>query len=255
MVRCLGLLLCALFLYPAEAFALTFTINPNADAFVRSAAPTSNYGAAGANSVSGSAALNGSGQQMGLFDTFIRFSLASTVAQFDAAFGAGNWTLSNVSLLLTETAAPNNLLFNRGQGSFEVRWIASDTLVEGTGSPAAPTSDGIVYHDEPALLNPNFDITVGTFSNAQTNARQTFVLSLGGAAFRNDIESGGQVEFFLTAANPAIGFTFMSQNFGTASMRPGLEVTAVAIPEPATFSMVALGAALLAMSVLRRRRA
>ena len=133
------------------ASALTIDLNPDADAFVRSADPTHNYGAAGADSVSGSTAVNGSGQQMGLLDGFLRFSLGPTIGQFNSTFGTGGWTITGISLQLTETAAPNNSIFNRGQGQFEVRWLNSDSLTEGTGTPMAPTTDGIVYNDESSI--------------------------------------------------------------------------------------------------------
>jgi hypothetical protein len=63
---------------PGAAQTATVSVVPDADSFVRSLAPTGNYGGAGAISVSGSAAVNGSGQQNGLFDSLPRF-LASPV--------------------------------------------------------------------------------------------------------------------------------------------------------------------------------
>ena len=53
--------------------------------------------------------------------------------------------------------------------------------------------------------------------------------------------AGGDVSFFLTATSPSIGFTFNSRNFGTASARPWLEITADAVPEPVSLSLLALG--------------
>ena len=82
------------------AFALTVDTTPDADTFVRSLDPTHNYGAAGADSVSGSAAVNGSGQQMGLLDSFLRFPAANAITQFNSTFGAGNWAITGISLRL-----------------------------------------------------------------------------------------------------------------------------------------------------------
>jgi len=56
------------------ANAAFFTNSPDADSFVRAAAPTLNYGGAGALSVSGSNSVNGSGVTNGTFDGFIRFN-------------------------------------------------------------------------------------------------------------------------------------------------------------------------------------
>src|SRR4051794_41087686 len=61
------------FCFAAAAQTFTVSVTPSADAFMRSTAPTTNYGAAGAISVSGLAAVNGSGVQNGAFDTLLRF--------------------------------------------------------------------------------------------------------------------------------------------------------------------------------------
>ncbi len=234
--------------------ALTVDINPDADAFVRSLDPTHNYGAAGALSVSGSAAVNGSGQQMGLLDSFLRFNLGSTIGQFNSTFGVGDWTITGINLQLTEQAAPNNNIFNRGQGLFEIRWLNSDSLTEGTGTPMAPTTDGIVYNDESSILNPALDLSLGTFANALTNTKQTFALPPGSSPFLSDVANGGEVEFFLTAASSSVGFTFNSKEFTTASARPILEITAVAVPEPGITSLLAFSFVMLAGGKSTRRR-
>src|ERR1700742_4869090 len=110
MVRPLSALALATIFSVSVARALTVDINPDADAFVRSLDPTHNYGLAGADSVSGSTAVNGSAQQMGLLDSFMRFSLGSTIGQFNTTFGAGNWTITGLSLQLTETPTPNQTI-------------------------------------------------------------------------------------------------------------------------------------------------
>jgi hypothetical protein len=235
------------------ACGLTIDISPDADAFVRSLDPTHNYGLAGADSVSGSSAVNGSGQQMGLLDSFMRFPLGSTIGQFNTAFGAGNWKITGLSLQLTETPTPNQTIFNRGTGSFEVRWLANDSLVEGTGTPMSPTTDGITYNGESSLLSPGSDLSLGIFTNAGTATRQTFALPTGSSAFLSDVIGGNEVEFFLTAASSSVGFTFNSKDFVTPSERPVLEVTAVSVPEPAVTCLVGLGIVALFSSLWRRR--
>jgi hypothetical protein len=218
---------------------LTVTIVPGADAFVRSADPARNYGGAGALSVSGSAAVNGFGQQNGLFDSLMRFSLGSAVSSFDTAFGAANWRLCSATLCLTEVAAPNNALFNRGVGSFEIRWLANDSWVEGTGSPSAPTTDGVTYNDLPSLMPVGTTVSLGTFANAGQNTQQAFALPLSNTTFVNDLMSGGNATFYLTADSPGLGFTFNSRSFGTVSGRPILEL--MAVPEPGVTALLALG--------------
>jgi hypothetical protein len=117
---------------PAAAQGVTVAVAPDADSFVRSLAPANNYGAAGALSVSGATAVNGSGVQNGLFDALMRFPASNIVASLDGAFGSGEWVVTGVSLVVTEMAAPDNAIFNRGAGAFEVRWQAADVYREPT---------------------------------------------------------------------------------------------------------------------------
>lgn len=231
---------------------LTVSTNSVADAFVRSVDPTHNYGGAGALSVSGTIATNASGVQEGALDSFIRFDISSSFVQFNATFGVGDWTISSAKLLLTETAAPAQAIFNRGVGQFEVRWIANNSWVEGTGTPTAPTTNGIVYNSESSILNPGVDATLGTFTNGGTNGLDTFSLGTP-SAFLSDISTGGLVCMFLTATpNSTLGVTFNSREFGTLSQRPMLQLTAVVIPEPTTTALV--GTSLVALLALRRIR-
>jgi len=235
----------------AASGQVTLSTNSVADAFVRSADPTHNYGGAGALSVSGTIATNANGVQEGALDSFIRFDISSMVSQFNAMYGVGDWTISSARLLLTETAAPAQAIFNRGVGQFEVRWIANDSWVEGTGNPNTPNTSGIVYNDEPTILS-NVDTTLGFFTNGGTNGLDTFSLSTP-AALLGDMTGGGPVSFYLTATpNSTVGFTFNSHEFGTASQRPFLQLTAVAIPEPSSVMLV--GASVVGLLALRRRR-
>jgi len=113
-------------------------VPPEADALVRSEAPDANYGRGGALAVSGSLATNGSGEQSGTADSFLRFDMASLVGAMDANFGGQPWAIDSVVLRLNEQTRPNNSIYHLGQGDFEVRWIAADGWEEGTGSPKTP---------------------------------------------------------------------------------------------------------------------
>lgn len=231
----------------------TVALNPNADAFVWSADATRNYGGAGSLSLSGAAAVNAAGVQNGQYDALMRFSLGSAVSSFDTTFGAGNWSLCGVTLRLTEVAAPNNDIFNRGVGSFEIRWMANDSWEEGIGSPSAPATEGVTWNDLPSLLPAGRTVSLGTFANAGQNTRLGFELPLADATFVNDLLSGGDASFYLTAVNPSLGFTFNSRSVGTASTRPVLEIRAV--PEPGVSALLAVGVvAALAGSLWRPSR-
>ena len=206
-----------------------FFVTPDADTFLRSAAPASNYGGAGAISVSGSAAVNDSGQQNGLFDSLIRFPATNIMAWANAALGSNSWMFSRVTLHMVELGAPANALFNRGVGSFEIRWIASDDWTEGTGTPNAPTTNGVAYGDLSSILNPNTDVSLGHFTNAGVDGPVSFDLALD-PSFLSDLRSGGEVSLYLTAASADVGFTADSRSFGTASSRPSLEIAVTPVP-------------------------
>jgi len=223
-----------------EAQAATAFAVPDNDSFVRSAAPTSNYGIAGALSVSGASATNDVGQQNGLFDSLMRFPLTNVIAFLDDSFGEQDWVVTKVRLILNESANPDNSLFNRGSGAFEVFWLSSNNWIEGTGKPNMPTTDGVAWQDLPNILNSNLDTSLGVFTNAGVDGLEFFTLALTDK-FISDIRGGGEVALRLTAASPQIGFTFNSRNFGNTNAQPMLEVTASANPRVQIESIITSG--------------
>jgi len=232
---------------------LTVSNAPNADAFVRANGPTHNYGGAGALEVAGASSTNIiNGAATGALDSFIRFDVSSLVASFNTTFGAGNWAVTGATLQVTEVGNPNNAVFGSGLGGFEIRWIADDSWVEGTGTPASPGASGIVYNDEADLLAGG-QASLGTYSNSFASGVRRFALSLPGS-FLTDISNAGSVSFFLTATTDKIGFNFNSRSFGTVSARPSLELTAMAIPEPSTICLLTLSVAVLVAARRRRSR-
>lgn len=217
--------------------AVLFTNSVSVDAFVRSNAPTANYGAAGALTVSGATATNAVGTVNGNADSFIRFNTAALVTSLNSAFGLNNWVINGATLRVVEMGAPNNNIFTRGKSAFEIRWISNNSWTEGTGMPMAPTADGIAYNDEPPLLTNT--VSLGIFTNAAANTTDSFSLALP-VALTGDISAGGDVGLYLTAIDTGIGFTFNSQNFTTANQRPVVVISAV--PLPGTTSITLSGA-------------
>jgi hypothetical protein len=207
--------------------AALFTNSFSADSFVRSNAPTSNYGGAGALSVSGATATNTSGVAMGIADTFIKFNTTAMVTNFNSLFGTSNWVINGATLVVTEVGIPNNPVFDLGKGVFEIDWISNDNWTEGTGTPAAPTSTNIVYTNELTLLTNV--ASLGIFTNTAANSTNTYSLPLA-APFVANLSAGGDVSLYLIAIDPTTGFTFDSRSFTTASERPFVVISAVPLP-------------------------
>jgi len=128
----------------------------------------------------------------------------------------------------------NNSIFDQGKGGFEIDWIADDNWTEETGMPNRPTTDGLAYANESALLTKA--ASLGTFTNTGTNATLLFPLALA-LAFVSNAQAGSEVTFFLTAANPQIGFTFNSRSFATVSARTYLEISAAPRPGVTNISL------------------
>jgi hypothetical protein len=207
------------------------TVTADADTFVRSAAPTNNYGGAGAIAVSGSAAVNDSNQQNGRFDSLIRFPMSNLVATLDSTLGTHDWIILSTQLKLTEVGAPSSSLFNVGTGTFEARWSASDSWIEGTGTPALPTLNGVAWNDLPSLLNATLDVSLGRFTNSGIDGPLTFELGLS-SRFVSDIRADGPVGFYLTAVSPQIGFTAKSRSNNITNEVPFFTLTAAINPNP-----------------------
>ena len=209
---------------------IVLTNYPVADTFVTSQYPASNFGGAGALSVSGPIATNVIGQQAGLLDSFMRFDMSSVASNFNSVLGLGRWVIGSVTLELFEQTDVNNTIFNGGVGPFEIRWIGTNTWTEGTGKPNAQTTDGVVYNDEPALLS--YDLgSLGSFVNGGTDGVVRLSLATS-AGFVSSISTGSLISFFMTATtNSTVGFTFHSRNFVDPTQFPFLEVTAILLPQ------------------------
>ncbi len=237
------------------ASPLRIGVAPSADAFVRSLAPGENYGRAGGLSVSGDQALNRLGRQMGTLDTFMRFDVAGAKVAFDQEFGTGAWLVVAATLELFEQGRPNNPIFNRGVGRFEVRWLANDDWLEGSGTPRSPAADGVCFSDEAVLLDPAHDVSLAIAWNTGQDGPLEVELATADE-FLADIAAGGPVTLFLTAADPSIGFTFNSRNITSNRPTPVLWLAAEAapyvIPEPTALSLLGLGVALGAWRRVRK---
>lgn len=223
-----------------------------ADAFVTTGSDGSlsgnNYGAAGALLIAPAALPKGE------FQSVMRFDVSGAVAAFDTAYGAGQWTITSVTLALgtnsgTNGGNPGNAIFNTiADGSFSIDWMQNDSWIEGDGTPMSPGASGITFDTLPGFLSGS-DELVGTFFwPAGGNGVTTWTLN-SEPSLISDITSGGLVGFRFYAADSEVSYLFNSRTFTTAANRPVLNITAV-VPEPGAALLFLVGAGAMA---LRRR--
>ncbi|HEY2951030.1 MAG TPA: hypothetical protein VGK40_00525 [Verrucomicrobiae bacterium] len=201
-----------------------------------------NYGAAGA------LALAAAGKPQGEFQSVLQFDASGAKISFDTQFGAGQWTVSAVTLQLAASPA-NNAIFNAvSAGSFGISWMQNDSWTEGTGSPGFPSTTGINFNTlQGAFINNAVDENLGAFAySGATSGAFAYALGLS-PGFRSDVEGGNNVSLRLLAADANVSYVFNSRNFPTTTNRPILAVTAVAVPEASTLTLAALGLGLLSL--------
>ena len=245
-----------LFALDTSHAATTVTLRPdstgtsNGDAFVTTGSASNdlsgnNYGAAGSVGVSAALA-NGS------FASLLRFDVSSAKSTFDSTYGVGGWNIDSIALQLTTTAA-NNAIFNPSQtGSFDVKWISSDSWVEGAGNPNSPTTTGVKWTDFAGLTSGAEAEGIFNVTNVGDGVTANYSLTPS-SSLLYDILNGGQASLALTAdpSDNSVSAQFNSRNFGTAARRPGLIITASAVPEPSRTLLLLIG---VVCSLRRRSR-
>lgn len=226
--------------------ALVVPLQPTADTFITAgttngASSATNYGGLGAISVAGSLSGNG-GEYLALF----KFDLASAVTQFDAAFGASNWSINAVTLQLasnvgTQGGVPNNPRFPVVNGGpFSALWFSDDSWTE----------TGVTYNNFTAGTTES----LGSFDYVPPGNDIALVWSLGlGTNFLTDLATGGAVSLQLAPGNDTVSYLFNSRTFTTPANRPVLSVSAV--PEPSSVLLLVIGTAVAAYVHRRRMRA
>lgn len=126
-----GILLAAAI--PASLYATPTTISQvvAADTYVSSGQPTSNFGTMGAMEIAVPTAA-----QTRTEESLIRFNTSAIESAFNTDYGAGNWTITSVTLSLfsnfsTAGQQPGNSSFNViAAGNFELDWLSDDNWSE-----------------------------------------------------------------------------------------------------------------------------
>lgn len=235
---------------PASLSAQPTTLSQSvsADTYVSSGQPNMNFDNLGAMEIAGpTTAQNRTEETLLLFDT------AALETAFDADYGAGNWTVTSVSLKLFSNVSgagqqPGNTSFNKiAAGDFELdllsdnTWNAS-TITWNTISSVLPGTDG------------NTSTSLGDFDwLANGTSSATWSLSLD-SSLVNDITTGGDITIFgQPTAGSAVGYLFNTLFFNGGAAQ--LNVTASPVPESATLAstLAMMASSLAGLAAMRRR--
>ena len=138
--------------------------------------------------------------------------------------------MSNSVIIATNVAGP-----------FEVDYMADSNSgwPEGTGTPAAPTTNGITYTSMNSTYLNGSEPSLGSYTFNNSGSTQSYSLGLGSGLI-NDINSGIVGSLHLFPTNSSTVYTFNSENFTSPSSHPMLTVDAVAAPEPASLGLIAM---------------
>lgn len=235
----------------------TYTINDSTSAaFMASGSPSNpsgsdlsevNYGN------SGTLAIAPASSTKGAFDSVLMFNTAAAVTQFNSIYGAGNWTITGVTLSLasnfgTQGVQPGNTIFNTiNAGSFGINWLADNSWDAGTGggggSAGYPNNDYVDYAYIPTLLSfGNDSLGDFTYTPPGNNKYLTYTLPLDSGLVAN-AAAGDNLSLYFYAADNQVSYLFNSQVFG--SNHPELSLTATPTPEPTTLTLFGAAGALL----------
>jgi len=224
----------------------SFSSVSTADAFVDSAQPNNNFGAAG------SLAVAASGLPQGEFQSVLLFDLSGAANSFNTQFGVGGWTLQSVTLELTASPHGNPIFNNVAAGQFNVSLMQNNSWVEGTGTGGKPTTDGISFNSLLSVyVNNAVDQGLGTFSfTGNTSGQNSYGLTLS-SGLVSDVTSGGEASLRLNAADSSVSYLFNSRTAGSGE--PTLAMQVIAVPEPGSIALSAAALAVLGLLQAIRR--
>jgi hypothetical protein len=230
-ISCLALALIASWPMKATGQSTTYSQEVQADTFVSSGEPNVNFGLRGAMEIAAPTAAQPRTQI-----ALLRFDTSALQAAFDTDYGAGNWTVTSVTLTLFSSVAnagqqPNNASFNRiAAGNFEFGLLGNNNWSE----------EGIAWNTLPGILpgdnNSNTLTPLGTFFWAAAGQGSSTWILNPDLNLERKIRDGEQVTLLgQPAAGSTVGYLFNTRNLDPAY----LNVTAQAVPEPSTAALIA----------------
>lgn len=234
---------------PASLSAQSITLSQpvSANTYVSSGQPNMNFDNLGAMEIAAPTAAQNRTEE-----TLLGFNTTALESAFNADYGVDNWEVTSVTLKLFSNVAgagqqPGNSSFNKiAAGGFELdllsdnNWNAS-TITWNTLSSVLPGIDG------------NTSASLGDFDWLANGASSTtWTLALN-PNLVNDIDSGGNITIFgQPTADSTVGYLFNTRFFNGGAAE--LNVTATAMPEPATLAstLAMMASSLAGLAAMRR---
>jgi hypothetical protein len=210
--------------------------------------------AGGAGGVQGTAAVTNTGGASAAANETLKFNVGTKVDELNATYGADNWTIANPVLTFASSYnIQNNSRFGRGSGSFDIYWVGKDDWAQSRGTLDDKQLNPIYASNAVDLL---------TWSGTQSLlGSETFTMPLGGSGYVNlafglsttslfvqDILSTSatganqSASLYLMGMSDSLGMIIFSG--GQGQMLPTLSFDVVAVPEPATWCLMAGGSAM-----------
>jgi hypothetical protein len=239
MNKFLKALLVALLSWVSHGFAATFSTGANADAFV-AFGPSGNL--AGNNYGGGNAlALAAGGLTNGEFQSVINFDLSGALANFNAQYGPGNWSIQSVSLQLTSSGHSNPIYNDIVPGLFGISLLQNNSWLEGTGNASNPANNGITFNSlQNVFINNSTDQALGTFNFPGGSSGANSYSLNPSSGLLADILNGSNLSLRLFAADNQISYLFSARTATPASSGPQLIITVVPEPQVLTFAISAV---------------
>ncbi|HTV42967.1 MAG TPA: PEP-CTERM sorting domain-containing protein [Candidatus Sulfotelmatobacter sp.] len=196
----------------------------------------------------------------GEMDSILMFNTTAAVTQFNSLYGAGNWTITGITLSLASNFGvqgeqPNNGIFNTiNAGNFGIDWLADNNWTigdaGGMGIPGYPNNNYVSYDEMSSILAEGFD-SLGTFTYTPpgSNIYLTYTLPLDGGLI--NAADGGDVSLYFYAADDEVSYLFNSDIY--SANHPEFTLTAAEVPEPGVLTL--LGSGVVWLLAARRRRA
>jgi hypothetical protein len=211
-----------------------------------------------------------------------KFNIGAAIDSLNAAYGAGNWTISSPALTVQYTYYANNNIFGGGAGSFETYYVANNNWAFGNGGSAGNSygSSNYVSGTDPAYANsaatlltwagsqadlgsttynwlsPASNPNYTSWSTAKTGPNQGLLAAnlyadplLVGAITSASAAGNPNVSLYLTPDSSTLGLTIFT---GGGNQTPELSFNVVSAPEPASIGMAGLFGT-MALLLIRRR--